>query len=312
MIKKTITLLIALLLVVLLCSCNLFPDKKGDETKSVESTTTKQTEDETTFEDDPIVGDGTSYSSFIEVMRQIKEFGDKTSEYGLKATAEYYYSFAGASVSSFRYAVEYILWLRGEGDSFVDFTADSRFKGFDVIAEINYSSPYPCYFAGLMYEVQGKYEECVEPYAMASIMPMFPEEGLDFYYLKFMSIEGLYELRDKLRTMEEDIYNSFIPVLTGHEWDRKLFDEDYLLGLSANSIKESDYESALFYAEQALKTNPFRVEIWQNAAACAMYAEQLGLMGEYVEEGLAVFPEDSNLLTLKQALVDALDNMEVG
>jgi hypothetical protein len=65
------------------------------------------------------------------------------------------------------------------------------------------------------------------------------------------------------------------PVLTGHEWDRKLFDEDYLLGLSANSIKESDYESALFYAEHALKTNPFRVEIWQNAAACAMYAEQL-------------------------------------
>lgn len=310
MIKKTITLLLALLFVVLLCSCNIFPVHQGDETTAGDSTTKKSTEDETTFDEDPIVGDGTSYSSFIEIMKQIKEYGDKTSEHGLNISAEYYYSFAGASTSAFRYAVEYILWLRGEGESFASFTAESRYRGFEVISEINYASPYPSYFEGLIYEVQGKYEECVTPYAAASIMPLFPKEGLDFYYLKFMSIEGLYELRDDLRELEEDIYAAYIPVLTGHEWDRKMFDTDYLLGRSSEKVKESDYESALFYAKQALKSNPFKAETWQNAAACAMYSEQIGLMGEYVEEGLAAFPEDENLLKLKQALVDALNSME--
>ena len=75
-------------------------------------------------------------------------------------------------------------------------------------------------------------------------------------------------------------------------------------------IQNSNYEEALFYAKQALKSNPFKAESWQNAAACAMYAEQLELMGEYVEEGLAIFPEDENLLKLKQALLNALDSME--
>ena len=310
MIKKTITLLLALLLVVLLCSCNLTPVHQGDETTVNDSTTKKQTEDETTFDEDPVVGDGTSYTSFIEVMRQIKEFGDKTSEYGLTVNAEYYYSFAGASISAFRYAVECILWLKGEGDSLDSFTADSRYSGFDRIAEINYASPYPSYFEGLLYEVQGKYDECVTPYASAAVMPLFPEEGLDFYYLKKMSIEGLYELREELRAIEEDIYSEYVPVLTGHEWDRKMFDTDYLLGMSSNEIQNSNYEEALFYAKQALKSNPFKAESWQNAAACAMYAEQLELMGEYVEEGLAIFPEDENLLVLKQALINALDSME--
>ena len=141
-------------------------------------------------------------------------------------------------------------------------------------------------------------------------MPLFPEEGLDFYYLKKMSIEGLYELREELRAIEEDIYSEYVPVLTGHEWDRKMFDTDYLLGMSSNEIQNSNYEEALFYAKQALKSNPFKAESWQNAAACAMYAEQLELMGEYVEEGLAIFPEDENLLKLKQALLNALDSME--
>ena len=77
---------------------------------------------------------------------------------------------------------------------------------------------------------------------------------------------------------------------------RKMFDTDYLLGMSSEKVKESDYESALFYAKQALKSNPFKAETWQNAAACAMYSEQIGLMGEYVEEGLAAFPEDETLL----------------
>lgn len=82
-------------------------------------------------------------------MKEIKTRGDKTSEMGLPVNSEYYYSFAGASVSAFRYAVEYILWLKGEGDTLDSFTSGSRYSGFDTIAEINCSSPYPTYFEEL-------------------------------------------------------------------------------------------------------------------------------------------------------------------
>ena len=88
-----------------LCSCDFRSLFGGEQTSS------------DNVKDDPIVGDGSSYSEFINVMKEIKTRGDKTSEMGLPVNSEYYYSFAGASVSAFRYAVEYILWLKGEGDT---------------------------------------------------------------------------------------------------------------------------------------------------------------------------------------------------
>ena len=68
-------------------------------------------------------------------MKEIKTRGDKTSEMGLPVNSEYYYSFAGASVSAFRYAVEYILWLKGEGDTLDSFTSGSRYRFFCTTTE---------------------------------------------------------------------------------------------------------------------------------------------------------------------------------
>lgn len=110
-----------------------------------------------------------------------------------------------------------------------------------TIAEINCSSPYPTYFEGLLYEVQGKKEEAIESYAWASIMPTFPEEGLDFYYLKNMEVNKLYELRDTLREVEESIYSVYAPVLTGAERDRTMYDSESLISKSSECVKEADY-----------------------------------------------------------------------
>ena len=268
-----------------------------------------------TGSDDPIVGDGTSYSDFIAVMTEIKGYGDNIGEMGLPVQSEYYYSFAGASVSAFRYAVEYILWLKGEGGTFDSFTAGSRYTGWSRIAEINYASPYPSYFEGLLLEVQGKAEECVDPYASAAIMTMFPEEGLDFYYLKKMSVEKLYELRENLRSLEDTIYAAYTPVLSGHDWDKLFFDKDYLVALSCQSVQAEDYPAALFYAKQALKADPFDAAVWHNAVMCALYAEQIELAGEYIDEGLAVFPDDGQLAEFRQMMLDMremINGTEVG
>ena len=293
MTKRILTLLLALLLVLSLGACK------------------NSNQDDPPNGDDPAVGDGTSYSDFMEVMGDIKKYGDEAAELNLTAQSEYYYSFAGASVSAFRYAVEYVLWLKGEGDTLASFTADSRYTGWDTIAEINYSSPYATYFEGMLLDFQGKHDEAVTPVALASIMPMFPEEGLDFSYLRTMEINDLYTLRDSLRALEDTIYGAYTPSLTGREWDKYLFDEEYILEQTYTSVQANDYGTALYYAKQGLKANPFDAKIWRNAAMSALYAEELTLMGAYVDEGLAIFPEDESLLALKQMMIDALEDMEV-
>ena len=293
MTKRILTLLLALLLVLSLGACK------------------NPNQDDPPNGDDPAVGDGTSYSDFMEVMGDIKKYGDESAELNLTAQSEYYYSFAGASVSAFRYAVEYVLWLKGEGDTLASFTADSRYTGWDTIAEINYSSPYATYFEGMLLDFQGKHDEAVTPVALASIMPMFPEEGLDFSYLRTMEADALYTLRDSLRALEDTIYGAYTPSLTGREWDKYLFDEEYILEQTYTSVQANDYGTALYYAKQGLKANPFDAKIWRNAAMSALYAEELTLMGAYVDEGLAIFPEDESLLALKQMMIDALEDMEV-
>ena len=293
MTKRILTLLLALLLVLSLGACK------------------NPNQDDPPSGDDPAVGDGTSYSDFMEVMGDIKKYGDESAELNLTAQSEYYYSFAGASVSAFRYAVEYVLWLKGEGDTLASFTADSRYTGWDTIAEINYSSPYATYFEGMLLDFQGKHDEAVTPVALASIMPMFPEEGLDFSYLRTMEADALYTLRDSLRALEDTIYGAYTPSLTGREWDKYLFDEEYILEQTYTSVQANDYDTALFYAKQGLKANPFEVKNWRNAAMCALTAEEISLMGAYIDEGLAVFPEDEKLLLLKEMINDALEDMEV-
>ena len=293
MTKRILTLLLALLLVLSLGACK------------------NPNQDDPPNGDDPAVGDGTSYSDFMEVMGDIKKYGDESAELNLTAQSEYYYSFAGASVSAFRYAVEYVLWLKGEGDTLASFTADSRYSGWDTIAEINYSSPYATYFEGMILDFQGKHDEAVTPVALASIMPMFPEEGLDFSYLRTMEADALYTLRDSLRALEDTIYGAYTPSLTGREWDKYLFDEEYILEQTYTCVQANDYGTALYYAKQGLKANPFDAKIWRNAAMSALYAEELTLMGAYVDEGLVIFPEDESLLALKQMMIDALEDMEV-
>lgn len=298
--KKIFAMFLALLIAaVLLCSCDISA-ANGDQSNTG------------TNSDDPAVGDGNSYSDFITVMTEIKGYGDRMAEMGLPVQSEYYYSFAGASASAFRFAAEYILWLKGEGETFESFTSGSRYAGWERIAEINYTSPYPSYFEGLILEVQGLTEECFDPYASAAIMPMFPEEGLDFYYLKSMSVEKLYALRDSLRALEDSIYSAYTPVLNGHEWDKLFFDAEYLIALSYQSVQAEDYSTALYYAKLALKADPFYATAWHNAVMCAIYAEETELAGGYIDEGLAVFPEDGQLLEFRQMMLDIAKGMEAG
>lgn len=260
--------------------------------------------------DDPDTGEGTSYTAFIDTMTVIKGYGDKMSELYMPVQSEYYYSFAGASVGALRYAVEYILYLRGEGTDLASFTKDSKYSGFDRIAELNYSSPYPSYFEGLILDMQGKTNEAQRPYAIASIMPQFPEEGLDFWYLKTMEISKLYELRDSLRAFENSLYEVYAPRLTGGEWNRNYFDTEYLVASIHDALNAKDTAKAKTLVNHALKVDPFDVLVWRSAVLVAIGDGDLETAGAYLDEGLSIFPNDEMLLGFKQGIVSAAE--EVG
>ena len=253
----------------------------------------------------------TSYEDFLIYVEEIKNEGDRTADLGLTVLSGYYYSFSAASAGALRYAIEYILWLRGEGASLAALTAESPCVGWENLAAVNFSSPYPSYFEGLLLELQGDREGCIEPYAAASVMYMFPEEGLDFYYLRDMETPTLYAVRSTLLQVEKAIYSVYTPDPAGQLWDRSFFDPELLVSLSAQAVKEEKYEEALWYARQALKADPYDPVCWRNGAVCGIYAMDWEFSGRCIDEGLAIFPGDGDLLKVKEAFFKASDRMEV-
>ena len=70
LLKRFLSLALAVLMTLSLCSCDFRSLFGGEQTSS------------DNVKDDPIVGDGSSYSEFINVMKENKTRGDKTSEMG--------------------------------------------------------------------------------------------------------------------------------------------------------------------------------------------------------------------------------------
>lgn len=240
----------------------------------------------------------TDTKQFLKAMDELCASGDKLSEQGLSLQAESYYAFAGASVSALRYAAEYILWLKGEGESLDSFTADSRYAGWDEIASVCYASPYPYYFEGLIFHVQDEKEAAKTAYANALLNPAYPEDGVDFYYLRDMSVEKLYALRDELREKENELYDRYAPRPVTVERDPYLFETTYLRAKSEEAFAAEDYALAADYGRIAVQNDPLDPLNFKCAALCCLYADKAGEAADYLDAGLMLAPEDEGLQTL--------------
>lgn len=214
------------------------------------------------------------------------------------------YGFAGASASAMRLAVERILWLRGEGDDFASFTAESLYTDWDTIAEISYFSPYPYYFEGLLHDLQGESEAAADDYLTAALMEDFPEQGLDFLYLAERPIDELYALRDRLRAEEGKIYADYRPVLCGYPRSMYCTVPEYHCERAVRSNNEGAFDDAVNFARFALRGNPRNEYHWQVAVVCAVNAAQYKQAAAWIEEGLYYYPDDAMLLNAKQAFLD--------
>ena len=248
--------------------------------------------------------DALSEKEFFKLIEQSEKYGKKFDDLLMDETAAYFYGFAGSSASAMRFAVERLLWLKGEGEDFDSLTSGSRYTNWDEIAEICYASPYPYYFEGLIYELQGKTEEAASAYTYAAIMGNYPDKGLDFRYFKNMSVTELYALRDRLRGYEDRIYGEYRPVLHGYGRTPYNFSAEYLCADAMELLDAGRYEEAMVPAIYAVRIRPKSADCWVCAITAAYYADDAYTATKWLEEALRYFPDHEGLNALASSFID--------
>lgn len=318
--KKTVPVILVLTLV--LSGCGKGGDEKREqssETNGTQEGSFEAAPGEASTGQQPAVSDMSSEpvsdtKALIEFFKTCVGEGDRFTNLLMDETAAYFYGMAGTAVSSLRLAVERILWLKGEGENFASLSEGSRYTDWDTIAEICYASPYPYYFEGLICEIQGETEKASELYQYASIMANFPNEGLNFYFLRDMSIEDLYKLRDELREAENSLYTEYYPVLYGYE--RSVYNcmPEYLLADAIEKLEKEQYRDAYIAARYAVRGNPKNEDFWMVAVVAAMSTDEPYLAVSFLDEGLKYFPDGKKLDILRKSINDMADEIakEVG
>lgn len=216
------------------------------------------------------------------------------SDTGLVLQGEYFYGQAQASCSALRYAVDYILWLMGEGESLADVIKGAPYKDWDAIVACGMCSPMPHYFEGLVLEIQGKTDEAQVCYERAAANPTYEE--MDFWYLRNMTVEELYVLRETVLEKETEIYEEYTPrtVLRTAERIGAEFSPTYHLTLAAQAAADGEDRLAWECSRNALLTNPTQPELYVTAATYGIAARAEEAF-DIINEGLFVFPEDGRL-----------------
>lgn len=141
-------------------------------------------------------------------------------------------------------------------------TAKPVYKDWESIAAISPASPYPYYFEGLIYHIQGNESKAKEAYQNALINPLFSENSAAFYYLSELGIDELSSIRDELAVIESGLYAIFMPRPYGLERHPMNFNDEYLRAKAKDVLEKepNEYTEALKYYTAALRVNPFEAK----------------------------------------------------
>ncbi|MBQ6094911.1 MAG: hypothetical protein IJL09_05870, partial [Lachnospiraceae bacterium] len=278
MAKRLLSIIVSICLVLALCAC----DKP--ENMSVESVSGNPE------------ASGNASQELFERVNAYEETAGLHSDVGMTLSGEYFYGMAQAEVSSFRLCIDTVLWLLGEGDSLDDVIGDAPYRDWDSIVSAGLGSDAPFYFEGLIYTFRGKTEEAEGCYKKAAAYPSHKER--DFYFLRNMSVNDLYALREQALSVEREVSNHFVPRAslmterTGAE---------FLSAYHLIMAKESeDPQAAKQCALNAVMASPKEPKLYGVAALFAMSAQDPELGSELINEGLFLWPKD-DLLNLLAA-----------
>lgn len=235
--------------------------------------------------------------AYIDGFTKLYEKGNEYTDLGLQLQANYSYSWAAASVSAMRCCVDNLISLKSENQP-LEKISDGHMTDWNKIAAMNYASPYPWYFEGLVYSMQDNAEAAQACYEKALLNPAFSakhDEALSV--LLAMPAKDLKSVREKLLKLEDKIFAVYEPEQAVYPREALGFDDKYLRTVARESLSANptDYNGALRHYEAALKVNPFEGD---NFAGCALMHLYLGEMDKaffYVNEGLYVDPEHKGL-----------------
>ena len=250
----------------------------------------------------------------IQALEDLVEICIKNGEYFdsllMYESSNFWYSQAGAGVGALRLAIERILWLLGEGENFASLSQGSRITSWDELEMMCPSSPYPWYFEGLIYDVQGKADDAAYCYAGAESLLNYPDGGMDFHFLKDMPIADLYTARDRLRAIEERLYSEYEPDNTGIEPDPWNGRPDYLISQIVVLTGDEKCEEAMPYAEELVRMAPFEAVNWYSAVVTALGAGEPSYAVIWLREGLGYHPEDKSLLEMSDTIAQIFGEAE--
>lgn len=241
---------------------------------------------------------------YINGFFEFYESGNEYTEQGLQIQADYAYGWAAASISSMRYCVDCLLYLGGEGKT-LDDVVDGRRADWDDIAALNYASPYPWFFEGLVYHAQDKKDAAVTCYEKAIVYPSFDAENSEaLMALAAMKVYELKAVKAQLTEMEDQIFAVYKPELNNNPRELLSFSDQYLRAKARETL-ESDpagFKAALRYYEAALAVNPFEGDNFAGCALMCLYLDDIDRLFFYVNEGLFVDPENEGLNQLASML----------
>lgn len=276
--KKTLSLILAFfVLLPVVCACS--------------SGTSQNTEDEANIRN--LAG------LFVKEFSALADKGDEYAGNGFRYHAAYAYGTALASAMSMRYAVDCLIFLNGEGDSLDEIT-DGRESNWDMIAAYGYASPYPWYFEGLVYDVQGMPNAATECYANALLNPMFDSDRDGaLMLLRSLTVNELKDVRKDLAALEDRLLKTGIKPSPAIRTEYN-FDAAYFRALAADiaAKDDPDYYAMLAYFENALAVDPFTGDNYLGCALMSVYTDDLDKAYEYVNCGLFADPSCEGLKKL--------------
>ena len=240
-------------------------------------------------------GNRSGNNAHEELMAEVRELAEAAAEQydaGLTFESEYVWGLAQAEISSLRLFIDWLLWLKGEGENITAVIGDAPYRSWEEIIAAGIGSPAPFSFEGLLCRVRGEKERSEELYEKAKYNPLYSDR--DFYYLRDLSVEELRQIREKAAELELEIYGVYTPrtVLlappTGAE-----FSPAYHLAMAEETAE--DPKAAAACALNALLASPLTPSLYAGAVVYELNAGNAELALEILNDGLFLAPEDASV-----------------
>lgn len=283
--KKLLALLLMLALALSLCAC--------DSIKDIFNPSTSDDPPDLSGLEQPDA-DAPAHEHLYYKSEQMMVYAHHAEDTGVALQADYFYGMALAPISSLRFCVDNIIWLKGEGETVADIVSAAPFGDWDAIVGAGLGSPMPFFFEGLLFTFQGKSDEAAECYKRAKANSNYEE--MDFNYLKSMSIDDLYSLRDECVKKEMAILNEYTPKSTmlakrtGAE-----FSPIYHAALAGEMQQSGDSYSMYRCFFNAVLCNPQIPDYYSAAALAAMQVGEVETAELIINDGLWAFPQNGEI-----------------